>query len=273
MSCSIPASKSPRKPFNRDSIIFRFFLMSSDRGNWRICTSAEMWKLAPGPASVTATWSTRQRVYFLQCQNARDGNPVYTFPVSELRLNSPTVLVFGETNSTWSAGAVCRQTVSGISSDGHKIPITLRGWPGLQPVSSPAPARLTLWLWKCSPCWTEGVYLQQPFDSWGKNSGVQRSEVTPDEHGEEGCLHQLRLLQGYVWKAAENCEKLKREDETSPFLLNFRLSFVLTLLFLPRFCWRAAFGERASFSAHSCLSLHLHENVKYNWTPAPEDQK
>lgn len=86
----------------------------------------------------------------------------------------------------------CGQAASGFSSGGRKIPITLRGWPGSAaslstwPCKADQPANA-----KCAPCWPEGskVSLRQPFDSWGKNSGVQRSGVTPDGEGSRGCLH------------------------------------------------------------------------------------
>lgn len=168
MSCNIPAIKSLRKAFNRASIIFHFSLMSSDKGDWLICTSAEMCKIG-------------------------------------------------------SRTCKCHHNMVDVAT-------------------------------RLLPAASERSVSAAAF--WG------------------GCLHQLRLLQGYGWKAAENCEKLNQEDETLPVLLNFHLSSLPTPPFLPSFCWRAAFGEWGSLSGHSCLSLHLHENVKYNWTPAPEeDQK
>lgn len=118
------------------------------------------------------------------------------------------------------------------------------------------------------PCEADPVALEMP------SLMAQRKQSVSAAAFWGGCLHQLRLLQGYGWKAAENCEKLNQEDETLPVLLDFHLLSLPTPPFLPSFCWRAAFGEWDSLSGHSCLSLHLHENVKYNWTPAPEeDQK
>lgn len=70
--------------------------------------------------------------------------------------------------------------------------------------------------------------------------------------------------------------KLKWEDEADGMYLFFSLSDSFSwfpcLIFLPGY-WGAEGGKRANLSTHSCLLVHLHMSVKYNWTPAPKEHQ